>query len=213
MVRHRAYLDRMARARRPLAVPPGSIVHVTNRGNAQGDIFLNDGDRTLFLELVSAQVVRRGWSALAYCLMTNHYHLLVEVPGDDLSTGMHAIGTGYAKMFNRVYGRVGHVFQDRFGAVVAEREAHAIELARYIALNPVRARLTARPEDWPWSSWSALVHRRRALPGLGCDRMLELFGPDRRRALHALRDFIGAGEGHTSATDVHPRTAGAWHRG
>src|SRR5690242_4072986 len=142
----------MARIHRPLAVPAGSTVHVTNRGNDRVDIFCSDGDCTLFLELVAAQVTDRSWRCHAYCVMTNHYHLLLEVPGDDLSTGMHAIGSGYARMHNRVYGRVGHVFQSRFRATVVTSESHTLELARYIALNPVRAGLCERPEEWPWSS-------------------------------------------------------------
>jgi putative transposase len=125
--------------RTPRVLPAGAIAHITNRGATGQDIFRSDGDRKLFLWLVESQAVRRGWSCHSFCLMDNHYHLLLQAPDGDLSQGMRAIGLGYARMFNKLYERVEHVFQSRFRAALVEHESHAIELARYIALNPVRA--------------------------------------------------------------------------
>lgn len=166
------------------------MVHVTNRGNDRADIFRGDGDREFFLSLLEEQAASRGWHCDAYCLLGNHYHLLVEAPGGDLSRGMQVLGMKYAQMFNLVYNRVGHVFQGRFRAVVVERQAHALELARYIALNPVRAGLCARPEDWRWSSYTALLKGWRMPPALASDRLLLQFGGSRANALAALRAFV-----------------------
>jgi REP-associated tyrosine transposase len=180
-------------ARPPRILPPGAIAHVTNRGNNRQDIFLADGDRQLFLWLVEAEVKKRGWGCHAFCLMDNHYHLLLQSPAGDLSDGMHAIGLGYARMFNRVHERVGHVFQGRFQARLVEREEHALELARYIALNPVRAGLVARPEQWRWSSYSAVVSGGWLPEGLRSSWFLEQFGSRPAAALASLRGFVEAG--------------------
>jgi REP element-mobilizing transposase RayT len=163
-------------ARQPRIIPPGSIAHITNRGVAGDDIFLADGDRSLFLWLLEAQVVKRRWGCLAYCLMDNHYHLLLRTPHGDLSQGMQRVGSGYAHMFNKLHDRFGHVFQGRFKASLVEREAHALELGRYIALNPVRAGMVARPEDWPWSSYSSLHSSTWPYPGLRSEWLVEQFG-------------------------------------
>jgi REP-associated tyrosine transposase len=174
-------------ARPPRLLPPGAIAHITNRGVGGQDIFLTDGDRTLFLQLVEAEVARREWSCHAYCLMTNHYHLLLQAPDGDLSAGMKVIGVGYAVMFNKVYGRNGHLFQGRFKASRVERDEHVLELARYIALNPVRAGIVKRPERWPWSSYGAAASGTLA-GGLRSDWLADRFGgPD------ALQRFVEAG--------------------
>jgi REP element-mobilizing transposase RayT len=164
------------------------------------DIFRADGDRLTFLKLVERQVVDRRWTCIAYCLMSNHYHLLLHVPGDDLSAGMHAVGLGYAKTFNRAYRRVGHVFQSRFGAVVVSTESHTLELARYVALNPVRAGLCDRPERWRWSSYGAMFGEGWCPPGLRSERLLDVFGTSRERSINNLRRFVDAGMDHGIAT-------------
>ena len=180
----------MPRKPRSLTIPAGSMVHVTNRGNARELVFRADGDRQFFLSLLEEQAASRGWHCDAYCLMDNHYHLLLEAPDGDLSPGMHAVGFRYAQMFNRVYDRVGHVFQGRFRAVVVEHQSHALELVRYIALNPVRAGLCVRAEDWRWSSYSALIRGWRSPPALASDRLLRQFGGSRAGAIAALRAFV-----------------------
>ena len=109
-------------------------------------------------------------------MMDNHYHLLIQAPRGDVSAGMQAIGGAYSNMFNRAHDRTGHVFEGRFGAVLVEHQEHALELARYLALNPVRARVVARPELWPWSSYAVLHSGRRLFPGLHSDWFLEQFG-------------------------------------
>ncbi len=177
-------------------------MHVTNRGNDRINIFCADTDRRLFLQILEGQVVERGWTCIAYCLMSNHYHLLLHVPGDDLSAGMHALALAYAKTFNRVYKRVGHVFQSRFGAVVVTTEPHTLELARYIALNPVRAGLCNRPEEWGWSSYGAMFGRGWCPPGLRSGRLFDFFGGPRESAILNLRRFVDAGHDRGIATNM-----------
>jgi REP element-mobilizing transposase RayT len=126
---------------------------VTARGNARAVIYLNDGDRATFRALVGQTLDRFGWLCHAYCLMTNHYHLLVGTPRANLSRGMRHLNGVYTQSFNRGHGRVGHVFQGRYKAILVERETHLLELCRYVVLNPVRAGLAAGAADWSWSSY------------------------------------------------------------
>ena len=129
---------------RPLRIEfPGALYHVTSRGNARAPIFLEDRDRRQLLRILSDVVERYRWVCHAYCLMTNHYHLLVETPEANLSRGMRQLNGLYTQRFNRAHERVGHILQGRFGAVLVERDAHLLELARYVVLNPVRAGMVA----------------------------------------------------------------------
>jgi putative transposase len=177
----------MPRSRRTLI--PGGIYHVMNRGNRKQPIFLSDTDWILFLEITKKIATRRHWAIHGYCLMQNHYHLLVETPEPDLSAGMQAINSEYAQWFNRGYGFVGHVFQGRFNAVLVESDWHLVELARYIAMNPVRAGLCHSPSEWRWSSYcDAVGGRGRSL--LDATSVLRFFGGDEDRAREAFRRFV-----------------------
>ena len=141
---------------RPLRVEyEGAVYHVTSRGNAREDIFLDNRDRSRFLEMLGDVVARYGWICHAYCLMTNHYHLLIETPEANLSRGMHLLNGVYTQWFNRRHKRVGHLLQGRFKAILVEKESHLLELARYIVLNPVRAKMVRSVRDWPWDSYRA----------------------------------------------------------
>ncbi len=174
--------------RSPRTLPPGVIAHITNRGVSGQDIFLTDLDRGAFLRLVSDQVEQRRWSCHAFCLMDTHYHLLLQAPEGDISAGMGAIGGAYAKMFNRANDRFGHLFQSRFRAVPVREQAHALELARYIALNPVRAGIVDRPERWRWSSYAAVCSGCWLFESLRSDWLIDQFGDPER-----LRRFVEAG--------------------
>lgn len=139
---------------RPLRIEfPGAVYHVTSRGNARADIFEDDNDRALFLKILGQVVRRFNWLCHAYCLMGNHYHLLIETPEGNLSAGMRQLNGVYTQAFNRAHGRDGHVFKGRFKAVLVEKESHLLELCRYVVLNPVRAKMAERPERYPWSSY------------------------------------------------------------
>ncbi|MDQ6992757.1 MAG: transposase [Mariprofundus sp.] len=125
-----------------------AIYHVTSRGNAQADIYLDDSDRLLFLETFAQVVQRFDWLCHGYCLMGNHYHLLIQTPQANISKGMRHLNGVYTQRFNRKYKRVGHVFQGRYKAIVVERDSYFLELCRYIVRNPVAAHMVERAGDW-----------------------------------------------------------------
>lgn len=176
---------------RPLRIAfEGALYHVTSRGNARAPIFLGDADRYLFLDVVGEVVVRHRWGCHAYCLMDNHYHLVLDTPRADLSSGMRQLNGLYTQRFNRRHGSVGHVFQGRFKGILVERESHLLELARYVVLNPVRAGLTTCAEDYRWSSLRATVGLCAAPSWLALDATLEAFGST-ARYLEFVREGIG----------------------
>ena len=152
---------------RPLRIEfPGAVYHITSRGNDRKEIFGDDLDRKAFLEILYRDCARYHWLCHAYCLMDNHYHLLIETPEGNLSLGMRQLNGVYTQWFNRVHGRVGHVFQGRFKGIVVQKDSHLIEAARYIVLNPIRAKLVKNPNQWIWSSYSATTGQRRSHPCL-----------------------------------------------
>jgi REP element-mobilizing transposase RayT len=135
----------------------GGIFHVYARGNDKRLIFRDDVDRTTYLRMLRGTVKQRRWRLLAYCLMPNHVHLLVETPHANLAAGMQRMHGLYARDFNDRHGRSGHVFQGRYGSVRAETDEQLWGAAAYIAMNPVAAGLCKEPEEWPWGSHRAIV--------------------------------------------------------
>jgi REP-associated tyrosine transposase len=129
------------------------MYHVTSRGNHRHLLYLCDRDRWKFLALLEKVVKRYDWHVLAYCLMSNHYHLLVSTPEPNISPGMCYLNGVYARRFNKDHFLEGHLFERRFRSVEINDEQFALDAARYIALNPVRAGLVRRPEAWQWSSY------------------------------------------------------------
>jgi REP element-mobilizing transposase RayT len=182
---------------RPLRLEyEGALYHITSCGNARDGIFLGDSDRTRFLEIVSDVVKRYSWICHAYCLMSNHYHLLIETPDVNLSRGMQLLNGVYTQWFNRRYQRVGHLFQGRFKAILVEKESHLLQLARYIVLNPVRAKMVRSVRDWPWSSYRATAGQTTEVPELlTVSWILSQFDRDPARAVHAYRKFVRQGRG------------------
>ncbi len=181
---------------RPLRLEyEGAVYHVTSRGNAREAIFLIDPDRALFLEVLADTVERFGWLCYAYCLMTNHYHLLIETLEPNLSRGMRHLNGVYTQAFNRRQSRVGHVLQGRFTSIVVEKESHLLELARYVVLNPVRAKVVRSAKDWPWSSYRATAGLGVVPSFLEVDWILRQFGRNRVRAQEVYREFVKAGRG------------------
>jgi len=179
---------------RPLRVEfEGALYHVTSRGNARDKIFLDDGDRVLLLRTLDAVVERFGWICHAYCLMSNHYHLLVETPRANLSRGMRHLNGVYTQSFNRIHKRTGHVFQGRFKSILVEKESHLLEVARYIVLNPVRAQMVKHPREWKWSSYGATSGEESSPEFLSVDWLLGQFGSSRGRAQLRYREFVEEG--------------------
>lgn len=176
---------------RPLRLEfPGAIYHVTARGNAQAAIFLDDHDRDRFLTILARVVSRYEWLCHAYCLMGNHYHLLIETPRPSLAAGMQHLNGVYAQGFNQRHGRVGHVFGGRFKAVLIERDEHLVNLAAYIVCNPARAGLCSDPAAWTYSSLRATLGLVAAPAFLTVDWLLSQFSGDRRRAQVAYRSYV-----------------------
>ena len=132
---------------RPLRIEfPGGLYHVTSRGDRREAIYLSDADRQYWLELLGQVCTRYNWLCHAYCLMDNHFHIVVETIDGNLSAGMRHLNGVYTQWHNRSHNRVGHVFQGRFKAIIVQREAYLLELARYVVLNPVRAGICDLPE-------------------------------------------------------------------
>jgi REP element-mobilizing transposase RayT len=169
---------------------PGGMYHITSRGNERRAIFRDDRDRQRLLSVASAAVDEFGWLVHAYCLMPNHYHLLVETPQPNISRGMMKINGVYAQAFNNRHKRVGHVFQGRFHSIVVDKDDYLHRRSRYIVLNPVRAKLVALPEQWAWSSYRPTAGTGPRPRFLVCDQILGYFGETRGKAQRAYMDFV-----------------------
>lgn len=180
---------------RPLRLEfPGAVYHVTSRGNARADIFLSDPDRLDFLSILGSTVDRYNWLCHAYCLMDNHYHLLIETLDANLSLGMRQLNGIYTQKFNRNHTRVGHVFQGRYKAILVEKGEHLLLLCRYIVLNPVKAGMVKTPEQWQWSSYAATTGIRKDTSGLlTTDWVLGQFAGEVRAARRRYKEFVRNG--------------------
>ncbi|MBA4142854.1 MAG: transposase [Nitrosospira sp.] len=179
---------------RPLRLEfAGAIYHVAARGNARAAIFLDDEGRSLFLDVLAECVARFGWLCHAYCLMDNHYHLLIETPKGNLSAGMRQLNGIYTQRFNRRHGRIGHVFQGRFKAILVERESYLLELCRYVVLNPVRAKMVQDPAEHGWSSYPAMIGAIVTPQWLYADWLLSQFGQNRAAARIKYAQFVAEG--------------------
>jgi REP element-mobilizing transposase RayT len=180
---------------RPLRVEfAGAVYHVTSRGNARQKIFFNDADRELFLKTLAHVVSRYRWICHAYCLMANHYHLLIETPKGNLSIGMRQLNGIFTQSFNRRHRRVGHLFQARYQAILVEKESYLLELCRYIVLNPLRVKRGGSDlATWKWSSYPATAGRGAVPEFLSTDWLLEQFGKNRRVAQKRYREFVRDG--------------------
>jgi len=184
---------------RPLRIEfSGALYHVTSRGDGRADIYLNDGDRHVFLDVLETVCQRMNWQCYAYCLMTNHYHLVVETPEGNLAKGMRQLNGVYTQRFNRRHDRVGHVFQGRYKAILVEREVYLLELTRYVVLNPVRAGMVATPDQWPWSSYRPMVGQAPVPPWLARDGILRQFAHTRSEASARYTQFVQDGQQQAS---------------
>ena len=174
---------------RPLRLQlPGGIYHVTARGNARRSIFEDDDDCARFLVVLASTVMRHRMLCHAYCLMGNHYHLLVQTPEPNLSVAMRQLNGVYTQRFNRRHERCGHVLQGRFGAQLVDGDVYLREVCRYIVLNPVRAGLVAHPRDWRWSSFRATAGETTAPGFLSVGWVRSLSGA--RTQTEAIRRFV-----------------------
>ena len=179
---------------RPLRIQfPGAVYHITSRGNEKQNIFLDDTDRSVFLNVLEETVKIYNWLCHAYSLMSNHNHLSIETPDGNLSDGMHHLNSVYSQKFNKRHQRVGHLFQGRYKSILIEKEGHLLEVARYSVINQVRAGMVKDPADWPWSSYQAMVGLAEVPNFLTIDWLLGNFSEDRTQAQKMYRDFVLAG--------------------
>jgi REP element-mobilizing transposase RayT len=181
---------------RPLRLEYADAVHhVMSRGIDGRRICLDDVDRDIWIEILGRSAERFGWKVYAFSLLDNHYHLFLGTPEAGLAPGMRRLNGDYAGCFNRRHGRLGPLMQGRYKSVLVEGSGHWLELSRYVHLNPVRAGLCRRPEDWKWSSYRC-YHRPALRPEwVDCRAVLEEFGKDERRARRAYRQFMEEGLG------------------
>ena len=181
---------------RPLRLEiPGGVYHVTSRGDRRESIYESDDDRSQWLEIFSKVCHRHNWLVHAYCLMDNHYHVVVETADGNLSKGMRQLNGVYTQYFNRQYNRVGHVYQGRYKAILVDKEAYLLELSRYVVLNPIRAHMITVIDKWPWSSYPYMIGKRRVPDWLETSWLLSHFSLQPKRARAKYIDFVREGIG------------------
>lgn len=176
---------------RPLRVEyPGAYYHLINRGNAGENIFDRDGDKEKFLQYLNKAVGRFSIIIHTYCLMANHYHLLVETTQQNLSVAIQWLNASYAAYYNRKHRRSGHLFQGRYKAILIDADEYLRQLSRYIHLNPVRAKIVTKPAEYPWSSYSAFIGRMKGSDWLETRWLLAYFGRKRKEAIKNYKNFV-----------------------
>jgi putative transposase len=174
---------------------PGAFYHVFSRGNQKQIVFRSDDDFYFFLKCLREAHEKFGVIVHVYCLMPNHYHLILETPLGNLSSVMHFLNTAYTVYFNKKHKRCGHLFQGRYRAILIEAESYAKVLSQYIHLNPVRSEIVDLPEKYPWSSYE--YYRGNATPEewLDVNLVLSMFGGRTDSARRAYADFVVEGIG------------------
>lgn len=179
---------------RPIRIEfPDALYHVTARGDRREDIFDDDQDRSIFLATLEQVITQFNWMCYAWCLMDNHYHLLIQTPDGNLSKGMRQLNGVYTQASNRRHQRVGHLFQGRFKAILVDSDAYLLELARYVVLNPVRAGIVKTPGDWAWSNYRASTGLEPSPPWLAADGLLAWFAKRRSLAQQRYAQFVTEG--------------------
>ena len=185
-------------ARPPRIEYPGALYHITTRGNARRAVFKDASDRALFLDTLQRVSERYHWLCHAYCLMDNHYHLVIETLDGNLAQGMRQLNGIYTQAYNRKHRRVGHLFQGRYKAILVDKESYLLEVCRYVVLNPVRAKAADHPGRWKWSSYGGTAGTAKPHPALTTDWVLGQFGARRAAAEQRYREFVRDGLGKPS---------------
>lgn len=169
-----------------------AVYHVMSRGNERMMIFLDKADRIRYLNVLSKTINRFNWLCHVYCLMENHYHLIIETPDGNLAKGMKYLNQVYSQFFNWKYSRVGHVLQNRYKSFIVQKEAYLLHCCRYIVLNPWEAKLVHHPKEWKWSSYNATAGLIKPPPFLSIDWLLEIFGTHVKSAREIFVNFVEA---------------------
>jgi len=170
----------------------GALYHIISRGNERKMIFLDEADRIKYLNILHTTIERFNWLCHVYCLMGNHYHLMIETPDANLAKGMKYLNQVYCQFFNWKYNRVGHVLQDRYKSYIVQKESYLLHCCRYMVLNPWEAKLVQHPKEWKWSSYRATAGLEKPAPFLTTDWLMEIFGSDRKRARKNYVKFVEA---------------------
>lgn len=179
---------------RPLRIElAGGLYHITSRGNKKEAIYISEEDREKFLSVLGDACAKYQWLCHSYCLMTNHYHLLIETPLGNLSKGMRYLNSVYTQKFNRSHNRIGHVLQGRYKSILVEKDSYLLELSRYIVLNPVRAGMVQKPDEWPWSSYLAISGKVPVPSWLKVDWLLSCFSSTKSAARIKYQLFVESG--------------------
>jgi REP element-mobilizing transposase RayT len=168
----------------------GCFYHLGSRGNFKQDIVVDDFDRTMWMKLLGAVSRNSDWLIFAFCLMTNHFHLVVQAGRSDVSEAMQVLNGEFSRRTNRRFGRTGHLFENRFYDEPIESDAHLLEACRYVDRNPCQAGICAGPEDWPWSGYAATIGIVHPPAFLAAGELLSLFGREPETARRAYRDFV-----------------------
>lgn len=181
---------------RPLRIEyAGALYHVTARGDRREDIYLDDEDRLIWLQILAQTCSRFNWRCHTWCQMDNHYHILIETIEGNLSQGMRQLNGVYTQKSNRRHGRAGHVYQGRYKAILVEKDSYLLELSRYMVLNPIRTGMVKNVGDWKWSSYSVMIGEKAAPEYLDTDWLLACFSKQKKRAIGKYIDFVRAGIG------------------
>ena len=184
---------------RPIRIEyPGAIYHVTSRGNDKQKIFRNNEERNKFLELLYIVNERFNWLCYGYCLMDNHYHLLIETLDGNLSKGMRHLNGVYTQYFNRKWKRTGHIFQGRYKSILIQKDSHLLEVCRYVVLNPVRAKMVESPANWKWSSYNGTAGINKLHKCLKPEWILGCFSKQKKKAMGNYVKFVADGIGKES---------------
>ncbi|HFD12342.1 MAG TPA: addiction module toxin RelE [Crenotrichaceae bacterium] len=188
---------------RPLRIEyPGALTHVKSFCNPGSRIFLEQSNRHVFIGLLDELLVQYKINCYAYCLLDDHYHLLVETATMNLSQMMRSLNGRYTQYFNREYHQAGAVFRGRFKSVVVQKELYLLEMCRHIVLNPLRADIVDNPEDYVWSSYRATAGLDQAPSWLIVDELLKCFDNNRQKATRQYKDYVRKGIDSTFSARV-----------
>lgn len=187
--------------RPPREIEPGSYYHFGSRGNFKQDIVLDDFDRRMWVSLVGYVSRKQDWLILSYCLMTNHFHLVIQAGDDDVSAAMQVLNGEFSRRANRRHRRAGHLFENRFRAKPIRDEGHLFAACAYVVLNPCAAGICDDPAEWPWSSYGACIGTAHPPAFLAVGELLSLFAAEPARARELYRSFVRSRQGLVSDTE------------
>ena len=179
---------------RPLRIEfKNAVYHITSRGNERKKIYRDDCDKEKFLGLLEDYKNRYNFLIHCFVLMDNHYHLVIETLRPNLIKIMHGLNSGYTGYFNKKYKRSGHLFQGRYKAIIVDKENYLLELSRYVHLNPLRAKIINKPQDYKWSSYGGYIRKKEVNNLNNYNWILSIFGNEEKKSRRHYKEFIEEG--------------------